>query len=402
MLDFNQVAAQMAAFAREEVLSVHVLTAALAEAGARLRNAGPGWEQTRAKIGSSHTSWLMPAWRERPDQVFDAPPRLSTCNALATDGSQIVADRHDLALCYLVNVGYVTLRYGLRSSASLRSQPTLAAPDDTLLSDYHGDQDPIAPRRLAMHCRLREIAGLAELIEEEEASRTPRVPAVAFCDGSLILWPLETERDGDYRQSVLRSFQSSLEAARCRHVPLVGYISKPMSKDVVNSLRVFVCPFDTADCDRNCPKSVLPKPDFVAPDCAGTERVTDADLFARILRPGSRSAVFSSGSKILGEYEPHHRIAFFYLHTGREVARVEVPAWVADDSELLLLTHAICYDQAQKGDGYPVALAEAHEQAIVRGAERAAFFHLMERHFVRDGLAIGTTQKALSKRARRV
>ena len=277
----------------------------------------------------------------------------------------------------------------------------LAAPDDTLLSEFHGDQDPIAPKRLAMHCRLQEIAGLVELIAEEAGRKTAPISTIALCDGSLILWPLETDRP-DYRKSVLFSFQAHLDSARAARVPIAGYISTPMSKDVVNSLRISVCPYELADCDRHCPTSSLPGPHYEAPPCSGTERVTDANLFACLLQPGERSAVFWSGSKILKEYEPRHRTGFFYLNTGREVARIEIPAWVADDPELLARTHALCCDQAHKGDGYPVALAEAHEQAIVRGAERAAFFHLMERHFVPQGILVGTTQKALSKRARRV
>jgi hypothetical protein len=344
----------------------------------------------------------MPEWRERPDLAV-APPSIPTrYTALATDGSQIVADRHDLALCYLINIGFIALRYGPDPGASLRSRPALATPDDTLLSDFNGEQDPIAPKRLSMRCRLQEVAGLAELLSEESGKTAASVPAIGLCDGSLILWPLESERDSDYRHDVLNAFQSSLEIARDAHIPIAGYISKPMSKDVVNSLRVHVCPHEFANCDRHCPKSSLPRPNYVAPDCSGTERVTDADLFARILQPGERSVVFGSGSQILEKYEPRHRTDFFYLNTGVEVARVEIPAWVTDDAGLLAQTHALCYDQARKGNGYPVALAEAHEQAIVRGAERSAFFHLMERHFVPAGIPLATTQKALAKRARRV
>ena len=402
MLDFNQVATQMDSFAQDQLKSADLLRAALAEVEARLRSAGPVWSGVQAKIDSSHTSWLIPEWRGRPDQMYAPPSCPASFTAVATDGSQIVADRHDLALCYLINIGYVTIRYGPHASACLRSRPVLETPDDTLLSDYHGDQDPIAPKRLAMHCRLREIAGLAELIEEEVGAQTVHLPTVAFCDGSLILWPLETERDAEYRLGVLDSFQAHLEIARSSRVPIIGYISKPMSKDVVNSLRIAVCPYETANCDRYCPGSSLPRAEYVPPVCAGTERVTDAELFARLLRSGERSAVFGSGSKILDQYQLQNRIVFFYIHTGREVARVEMPAWVADDAELLAQTHALCYDQALKGDGYPVVLAEAHEQAIVRGAERSAFFHLMERHFVPAGIPVGTTQKSLSKRARRV
>jgi hypothetical protein len=402
MLDFSQVAVQIDAFARDQVTAADQVKAALREASERLARSAVAWEDVREKIAGSRTSWLMPQWREPPDRTVPAPDAPDSFTVLATDGSQIVADRHDLALCYLVNVGYIALRYGASSSAMLRSRPTLATPDDSLLSDYHGDQDPIAPKRLAMHCRLQEVGALAELVAEEAGPGLVERSMLALCDGSLILWPLESERDVAYREGVLRTFQGHLDSARDAGVPVAGYISRPMSKDVVNSLRIFACPHAISDCDRECPNSSRPRPHYEAPPCSGTERITDADLFAAILFPGERSAVFGSGSFILKEYLPRHRIGFFYLHTGREVARVEIPAWVADDPRLLTLTHALCFDQACKGDGYPVALAEAHEQAIVRGAERAAFFHLMERHFVSGGLPIGTSQKALSKRARRV
>ena len=172
MLDFTQVAAQMDGFTRDHADLRDRLLEALKEAGNRLRNAAPRWEEVQSKIADSRTSWLMPDWREQPDQILPLPDPVEEYTALATDGSQIVADRHDLALCYLINVGYITLRYGASSSARLRSRPVLATPDDTLLSEYHGDQDPIAPARLAMHRRMQEIAGLVELIAEEAALRT--------------------------------------------------------------------------------------------------------------------------------------------------------------------------------------------------------------------------------------
>jgi len=404
MLDFSQVAAQMAAFAKEEVTSGAILAEARQEAARRLRSASPGWADVQGKIDSSKTSWLMPSWRERPDQTVPAPAMPESFTVLATDGSQIVADRHDLALCFLINIGYVALRYGQQPSATLRSHAKLATPDASLLSDAASDQDPIAPKRLSMHCRMQEIAGLAESILKENSGGSAAIPSVALCDGSLILWPLITESDGEYRRQILTMFQANLDAAREHGVPVAGYISRPMSKDVVNSLRVAVCPYEIANCDLKCRARNAPGLEYVAPPCGGTERVTDADLFGRVLRNGERSAIFYSGSKILCDqhYEQRHRIAFFYLHVGREVARVEIPAWVAEDAVLVDRVHALCLDQARKGDGYPVAISEAHEQAIVRGSDRAAFFHLMERHFVPEGIPVGTTQKALSKRARRV
>ena len=226
-------------------------------------------------------------------------------------------------------------------------------------------------------------------------------PTLALSDGTLILWMLETETE-DFRARTLDAFQEHLAAARSCGIPLVGYISQPQSRDVVNALRVHVCPKEKANCDLYCPNPNKPRQPLEAPPCAYPDRIQDHELFASLLEPGQRSAVFRSRSKIFSQYRPDNHIHFFYLHTGREVARVEFPAWVSDDPALLALTHALCYDQARKGDGYPIALAEAHEQAVVRAAEKAAFFQMMQRAFVATGQTVAITQKALSKRARRV
>ena len=65
---------------------------------------------------------------------------------------------------------------------------------------------------------------------------------------------------------------------------------------------------------------------------------------------------------------------------------------------MLELVHAVVYDQAQKGRGYPVALAEAHEQAVVRGAERELFYEMLEAALVRRGFKVSMTFKLMAKR----
>src|SRR5205823_1602462 len=104
--------------------------------------------------------------------------------------------------------------------------------------------------------------------------------------------------------------------------------------------------------------------------CGVLEYATDALLFRRILRRGERSPLFGSRSRVLNEYrDVENRVRFFYLNTGDEIARVEVPAWVGDSPSLLDQVHALVTDQIRKGDGYPRALSEAHEQAVVRGPD---------------------------------
>jgi 3-methyladenine DNA glycosylase Tag len=60
---------------------------------------------------------------------------------------------------------------------------------------------------------------------------------------------------------------------------------------------------------------------------------------------------------------------------------------------------SLILSQVQKGYGYPIALAEAHNQAVVRGSDRSRFFSLLEREMVKAGLSnIGTSYKEARKR----
>jgi hypothetical protein len=55
--------------------------------------------------------------------------------------------------------------------------------------------------------------------------------------------------------------------------------------------------------------------------------------------------------------------------------------------------------QVQKGQGYPVAIAEAHNHAVVRGADRTSFFSLLEREMLKAGLKnVGVSYKERRKR----
>ena len=120
------------------------------------------------------------------------------------------------------------------------------------------------------------------------------------------------------------------------------------------------------------------------------------------LQLGERSARFASRSPVLRHYGPDGGIQFVYLHVGGEVARIEVPAWVGDDPALLDLVHAAVYDGCTRGWGYPPALAEAHEQAVIRGGEREAFLHMVMEALNVEGQPAAWSAKRLSKNRRAV
>ena len=119
-----------------------------------------------------------------------------------------------------------------------------------------------------------------------------------------------------------------------------------------------------------------------------------------LLDYGERSALFISPSKIVMKHYGIHHIYFFYVNVGDEIARIEIPKWVATDEKLLNLTHTLVLDQCQRGYGYPAALSEAHEQAVVTGADRENFWQLLDETMTAEKMPAPTSAKNFSKRTR--
>jgi len=410
MLDISQIAGSFPEAARRARARQAAERADADRAGEVARAFAPDDVAARAdRFRAALTSWLTaypvdpaaPPGRGYPAAEGALPPAHVV---LAADGSQIAPDRHDAALrgCCVLNVGRVLIPYGVARRPRMDAVAEVVLVDEDAADEAPGDEDGPAStlaRTLGLRRFAREMAALQELIHE---AADTGLPAVALTDGSLIAWALEDETGQDpAKQAALAALLSVLETARERRVPLAGYVSGPGSRDVVNGLRVAaLCPEDPADCAR-CPHPADALP------CAPIRRATDAALYARLLAPGERSAVFASRgqatgySRVLRRYGDDNWPGIFYLNVGAEVARVELPLWAAEDSTLLERVHAVCLDQARKGRGYPVALAEAHEQAVVRAADRQAFRELLLRAMVREGeIEAADTRKAVSKRVR--
>lgn len=403
MLDFAAVKAQIDTMVAEQAGRPPEVARRLALALAALEGWQGAGEDLAAKLRGSKTSWLLAGLVEDPATTRPCPPRPERLSLAATDGSQIFPDRHEISPCYLINIGYVLLHYGTGERPLLSSQPRLYFRDEDLFPEWGGRR--VSANRDLVGYR-RGLLELTELADLAGAAQDSGYHPVALSDGTLIAWNLEG-RPPEHRREYLSAMKRALDSLRDRRIPLAGYISRSGSQDVTNALRVGLCPLEAADCDR-CPWLAAPPaalPAGTEPGeasasrvpCGSIDGIGDAVLFRRRLQPGERSALFASTSKILAEYGSH-RVHFFYVHVGDEVARVEVPAWVAEDGELLDLVHATVVDQADKGQGYPVCLTEAHERAVVRGADRELFYRYLEDTFVSRDVRASVSTKALRKR----
>ena len=329
----------------------------------------------------------------------EIPPDWSV---LAVDGSHIDVDRHLPVGCYLINLGGCSLTYGADPDAQLFSRPHLAwQPDELYLADPQNPahEEPITGSVLGMYRTVQELERLAEAVEE----RPPGMPILALVDGSLVMWGLSGQgyqsfvRDAIVQDRLMKALDRFADLALDRQVTLAAYVSLPRSTEVVNAAKVCLCPHPISLCSDS--RNGCGNRRSMQAPCDLANGFLDRDLFRTLLPAGSRSPVYLTNSSVSRQhYSERQQVHFYYLNVGEEIARVEVPRWVAQDETLLALGHSLILDQCRRGQGYPVAISEAHEQAVLNGNDRQIFKDLLARSLEDLGLPNYTSEKERSKR----
>ncbi|NEP02653.1 MAG: DNA double-strand break repair nuclease NurA [Symploca sp. SIO2E9] len=395
MLDLTKLAGQIPGISQHLKVEAAASRQRLELAQKLLLQANSRWEELLEvqQQWRDRITFAVAAPMEPLDTVIDiaTPPESHT--VFATDGSQISPSHHEIAYCYLINIGRVMLHYGQSLYPLLDSLPELFyRPEDLYISRQWGirTEEWIGYRRTVSEASM--LAEIACRWVNPPGSHFD-TPNLAMVDGSLIYWFLET-LPGEARDRILPPILAAWEQLHSVKVPLVGYLSASRSVEAVNLLRLQACPHQTPNCMSHCAslseKNKLP--------CQIVDPLRDTALWATRLKPGQRSPLFRSSAKILELYQ-NHRIYFCYIHVGTEIARIDMPEWVALESSLLNQALSLMLGQVHKGYGYPVALAEAHNQAVVRGGDRVRFFALLENQMIRIGLRnVGISYKEARKR----
>ena len=186
---------------------------------------------------------------------------------------------------------------------------------------------------------------------------------ITLTDGPLELWTTTLEEGsvaGEFKKS-LDQYLAVLRQLYELNVATAGYVDKPGADLVVRLLEV-----------AKAEAGDLAKMRKYRP----FKGVTDRELFRDVLQPGERSAIFGIQSRSSKPYQGELRLHFFYLNVGKEehpyLARVEIPAWVAEDQSMLDNLHAVLVSQCRMigARAYPYLLHRAHETAVVSLEEK--------------------------------
>ncbi len=299
---------------------------------------------------------------------FPTPELPPDVTILAADGSQITPSRHDQVEFCVINVGVMRAHLGAGVSPSSLIKSRLLEVEELFTSE-----GLITEAKVALMRDLSERQVLVDLAQAEPA------PVITMTDGPLELY-FERRETEDYRNLLNHYLEVLARLARVG-ASTAGYVDKPEGELVGRLLEVASLP------DEELRQAGKKRP---------FQGVIDESLFQEILKePGERSALFSiqslSAQKFRGELSLH----FFYLNVGRpghpHLARVEVPAWVAQDRKLLDTLHSALVAQSQilSLRPYPYILHRAHEVAVVTMMEKEQVEQMIVAEYLRRGMDPG-------------
>ena len=373
-LDFISVKQQIQQLAAAAPAQLKHLEILRRHAGELLGAYANKQDELRAKVEQAATedSFLRSAkpTAEALNATFPLPKAPAQATIIAADGSQISPNRHEAINYFLINLGAIQL------SPATGETPTTFTRSELHVAEYSASGST-NDEQVAQARDKSERVLLAELAAQASGQNI-----FTLTDGPLELWGGRS-RNPDELDSFakhLEEYLAALRSLQAAGAATAGYVDKPRADLVVRALEVAATPLDQlADIRHQRP----------------LRGVTDYDLFARQLAPGARSALFALQSQLSAKYEGALALHFFYLNVGDAktpwLARVEVPAWVAKNSDMLNGMHALLVGQcAVMGIlSYPYALHRAHEIALVNREEKNQVTQMLLAAWSAEGLTVG-------------
>ncbi|MCD6356437.1 MAG: DNA double-strand break repair nuclease NurA [Anaerolineaceae bacterium] len=295
---------------------------------------------------------------------------------LASDGSQISSSHHDALPISLVNIS--TVFYQPQSGRALRIDrytDFIRKADNSIRMD-------IVPENFVNSIRdVKELQVLANWAIEN------KFPLVTLSDGPLELFH-EPRSDKSHKDLFNQYLEILYKIHRDGKI-MGGYTDKPRARLVLRMLeRIY---------------SQEPSIDL--------EGITDADVFAVMLPPRQRSAIFQINSPSSSHYVGPLALRFFYLNVGREkkpwIVRIEITVSTENDPTKTQLLHQALLDQCDLMGSrpYPYVLHRAHEEAVIHFDEKEKITTMLSYTLMQSGVEIGSrsfksSAKELEKRTR--
>ena len=320
---------------------------------------------------------------------------------IATDGSQILPNRHGAIQYYFIQTGSACIAYNLDAA----SEPVQQAAQQVLIESkrklsvleydraklYTAEDELISPGVVANQRDVMEIELMAERCRQfAEAGVQP----VAIADGSLVPFALLNPnflRDRQNARKLCDRIVAALDVMRKAKAIVGGYIDRPDSNAVVRAARL------AGKSAALITKQALKQLD------EGSRPLFDRELLSAHVPAGQRTAWFDPGWMVndaqwLGR--GNHSMRACYINVGDDtgsrsiIGRLEMPAWCVQHAATLA---AVIQRQTRLGGGYPFILKAAHEEAVVTREDQAALEKIIQFELRERGIRTDISLKQAAK-----
>ncbi len=301
---------------------------------------------------------------------------------LAVDGSQIAPTKDISPAVGAIQIGWFLNEHTAGQGGYVKDvEFEILSPK--LLSEEEGDDSggSFANQTVNRIRFEREVAKLCELMERYADAPAQQKP-LCFFDGSFIVSFAGTMRPEQARPYT-RAVQKLLDCSTRFAVPLVAYIDRSFSRDIIMLMS-----------NLQGEAAMMP--------------VSDAALIARCVgKWGDRSPLFiCARDDALSQNEQatfYQDVVFTYLKLSTDAppVRIEMPRWIHEAGraeEILDIVRAECIVGA---NGYPYAVETADATAVISMPDRQRFYAIYQQFLKQEDLALQQTHKAQSKLNRR-
>ncbi|MFN4292750.1 MAG: DNA double-strand break repair nuclease NurA [Thermoflexales bacterium] len=321
------------------------------------------------------------------NQQFPFGQELERYALIATDGSQILPDRHKPFVFAYVQAGCAGLVYGELDhplNEKLRHfKLSRLIEESELFDESTGELKP--PTEVVNQRDLLEIELMAQACR---MAREADLQPVLVADGSLVPFALLTSRNLAHdAEPLLKPFKAALSVMHECGAWVCGYIDRPNSNSIA----------------RACALAGL-SPNEVNEQTLsqrGTAGIFDRHLLEQELAPARRTALFDPGWEVnASRYLGEHAMRACYVNFGEPgrpvIARIEAPQWCAGAAEIGALC-AVLWRHSRLGNGYPLILKAAHDEAVVSKQDQRELEQAIEQAMLASGILARASFKQEAK-----
>ncbi len=303
----------------------------------------------------------------------------------AADGSQVYAGKETSVPVAMIQIGSFENPHAAAKAYEKNVRVEILSPADL----FRDQEEPMNPDiRVEERRYLGEVAAIGDFLKKKKGwqSRGERMP-LAFFDNPLLV-PFSQK---GLQKSLLEATVDLVTLSRETEVPLVGYVDRSFSRDLITMLAAFD---PSADCSE---ASVYD---------SWLLNSSAADMPAVLNSWGDRTCYCYSKRRGLNAFidqaTGRPTAGFTYLQTMSDSppARLDIPAWIYEQgllNELVDVVRAECVI----GLGYPYPLEAADQTAVISTRNREVFFRSLQDFASREKLDFSVARKDTSKARRR-